>query len=112
MTHRKDRKGGKEREAGRAEGVWGLGLSGEDWRPVEIQFTQASIQGQVGQGCYHFANKETEARKMKSLTQNHLAGERPGQAVSPHCLLPEPTTTEPDSHQQGGAAVPREDQRG
>ena len=33
----------------------------------------------------------------------YLAGEWPGQAVSPDCSLPEPTATEADSHQQGGA---------
>lgn len=31
-----------------------------------MQLTQASVQGQVGQGCLHFANKETEARKIQS----------------------------------------------
>ena len=33
----------------------------------------------------------------------YLASEWPGQAVSPDCSLPEPTATEADSHQQGGA---------
>lgn len=42
---------------------------------------------------------------MESLIHNHLAGEWPGQARSPDCLLPEPTTTEPDSQQRGGAGV-------
>lgn len=31
-----------------------------------MPLTQASVQGQVGQDCLHFANKETEARKVKS----------------------------------------------
>lgn len=55
--------------------------------------TQVSSLGQGGQGrqgCHHFANKETEARKVKSLTQNYLAGEWPVQAVSPNFLLSDP----------------------
>lgn len=44
---------------------------------------------------------------MKSLTQNHLAGEWPGQVVRPDYLFSEPTTTEPDLHQQSGADAQR-----
>lgn len=57
-----------------------------------VWFTQASSQGQGEQGCHHFANKATEARKLKSLTQNHLAGEWPGQVVNPttHFQSPQP----------------------
>lgn len=78
-------------------GPWPLGKAGLLCR---VWLTQASSQGQGGQGCHHFANKATEARKVKSLTQNHLARELLGQIVSPDYLLSESTTTEPDLHQQ------------
>lgn len=78
--------------------------------------TQVSSLGQGGQGrqgCHHFANKETEARKVKSLTQNYLAGEWPVQAVSPNFLLSDPQplsqihTSKGGADAQGNAEKPR-----
>lgn len=67
-----------------------LGRAGLLCRMWLTQVSSLQHRGQDRQGCHHFANKETEARKVKSLTQNYLAGEWPAQAVSPDFLLSDP----------------------
>lgn len=69
MTHRK----------GRREGLGGQRAMepGPLWRgPAPCRDgAHRGLNSQPGTvGCCHFANKESEARKGKSLTQNHLAG--------------------------------------
>ena len=89
------------RNAGDLGSIPGSGRSpGEgNGNPFQYSCLENPMDGGVWWATVHGVAKSWIPLSMHT----YLAGEWPGQAVSPDCSLPEPTATEADSHQQGGA---------